>query len=71
MTEAVELGVKFGFEQLKLNRIEAKVFTHNIGSCRVLEKCGFSLDGQLRQSIKRGTRYYDELVYSLLKKDRW
>jgi RimJ/RimL family protein N-acetyltransferase len=41
MSEAVRLVVDYGFQELKLHRIEAGVMPHNIGSIRVLEKVGF------------------------------
>ena len=42
--EAVGLMLKFGFEELGLHRIYAKVFNENFASRRVLEKSGFLLE---------------------------
>lgn len=42
-TEAGNAFVRFGFDQLKLNRIVATVQVENLASLRVLEKLGFVL----------------------------
>jgi len=42
MTEAVREAIKFGFEKMNLNRIQARCFPENIGSYRVMEKVGMS-----------------------------
>jgi RimJ/RimL family protein N-acetyltransferase len=41
MTEAVQLIKEFGFDQLNLNKMCARVFEKNIGSKNLLENCGF------------------------------
>jgi [ribosomal protein S5]-alanine N-acetyltransferase len=41
MTEALTLIVDFGFDQLKLHRIESEVMPHNITSIKILEKTGY------------------------------
>ncbi len=48
MTEAVRAAVRWAFEQLHVNRIQATVMVGNAGSARVLEKCGFRREGTLR-----------------------
>lgn len=70
MTEALNAIIKYGFEQLKLVRLYANVFTHNMGSAKVLEKSGFVKEGILRKEAKKpdGT-LLDEVRYSLLKED--
>ncbi|MBQ4900677.1 GNAT family N-acetyltransferase [Paenibacillus sp. Marseille-P2973] len=47
-TEAAKSLLKFGFETLRLNRIEARCSVDNPASEQVLRKCGFSLieDGE-------------------------
>ena len=41
----------FGFERMKLVRIEASCLPSNPGSARVMEKAGMSYEGLLRQTI--------------------
>lgn len=56
--EAVRTVMQFGFETLKLNRIEAKFMEGNTASLRVMEKTGMQLEGYHRSAmlIKGGYR---------------
>ena len=65
-TDAVELMIKYGFETLKLERIFAGVFEGNEGSRRVLEKCGFSLEGISRKAVFKNNTLIDELRFGKL-----
>lgn len=67
MTRAVTLVVSFGFEQLGAQRIQSYVYDWNPGSCRVLEKNGFELEGRLRRAVCRDGRWGDCLAYGLLR----
>ena len=67
--EALKAVVKFGFERLELNRIEAEVMPGNNASVRVLEKNGFRNEGLLREWILWYGRRFDVNMYSLLRAD--
>ncbi|MDO5754329.1 GNAT family N-acetyltransferase [Arthrobacter sp.] len=68
-TEATSQLLKFGFDTLKLERISATCHPGNIGSIRVLEKAGFTLEGRLRSHrLVRGARR-DSLLYSILREE--
>ena len=69
MTEAVRLILKFGFGNLKLHRIYAKLFKENTGSVRVLEKCGFKLEGRMREERYRYGKWHDALKYGILESE--
>jgi len=69
ITDAVKLILKFGFYNLKLNRIYAGTFIGNISSQRVLIKNGFQFEGKFKQSFFKGNRYLDENIYAILKSD--
>lgn len=64
VTEAVKLASRFGFKRLKLRRIYAGVFPHNMASIRVLEKAGFEREGLLRKSRLKNGKLLDELLYA-------
>lgn len=54
-TEAVRLITRYGFENLKLQRIHASVFAGNIASRRIFERNGFQLEGIFPLAVlKRG-----------------
>ena len=67
MVEAVRAMISFGFNRMKLNRIEARCIAENASSARVMEKAGMLYEGTLRQRelIKGGHR--DIKVYSVLR----
>ncbi len=65
-TEAACETVKFGFEQLALNRITAHHMGINPASGRVLEKVGFRREGTLRQQVRKWGRFYDAVMYGIL-----
>ncbi len=49
-TEALKEVITFGFQSLKLHRIEAGCATENIGSIKVLEKVGMTREGRTRKN---------------------
>ena len=66
-TEATSQLLAYGFHTLKLERISATCHPGNLGSIRVLEKNGFTLEGRLRSHrLVRGSRR-DSLLYSILR----
>lgn len=69
MTEILPALLKYGFEQLALNRIVGDIFAGNVGSQQLLEKHGFQKEGILRQTDFDGENFHDTVVYSLLKSE--
>ena len=69
MTEAVRALVRFGFERMGLNRIEARCKVVNLASARVLEKAGFRLEGVLRQHQHTKGAFEDMKLYAILRED--
>lgn len=67
MTNVVEKFCVYGFDILNLERIEATVFEHNVSSGRVLEKCGFELEGLLKKYYLKDGVYINVLLYALTK----
>lgn len=67
MTEAVGLVTAHGFDRVRAERIEAKVFDWNLGSARVLEKNAFELEGRMRRAAHKDGRWGDLLVYGRLR----
>lgn len=66
-TQATNLAIKTGFEDLDIERIEAYVDPVNIGSQRVLEKNGFVKEGLLKKCIIHKGVVKDRFLYSCLK----
>lgn len=64
MTEAVAAVADFGFNELGLKRITARVFHFNAASARVLQKAGFRLEERLRDFYRKDGRVFDGLLYA-------
>lgn len=69
MTEAVRLLVRFGFDTLRLHRIEAACIPGNVRSIRVLEKAGFQREGLLRSYLRINGFWQDHYLYARLVDD--
>lgn len=69
-SEAVEVLIKFLFENAEINRIQAEVMTKNEASKNVLLKNGFIKEGLIRQgNFWPGRGIVDIEVYGILKED--
>ena len=66
MTEAVKLVLKFAFKKLKLHKVYANVFEQNIASRRVLENCGFKLEGVRREHRFKYRKWQNVLEFGIL-----
>ena len=66
MTEAVSTIIEYGFNQLKLHRIEALVGSNNIPSIKIIEKHRFINEGLLRQHYYICDKYEDSILFSKL-----
>ncbi len=68
-TEALKIIIDFGFNELKLHRIGAGCAIKNIGSIRVLEKVGMTLEGRKRQNLPLKSGWSDNFEYAILSSD--
>jgi RimJ/RimL family protein N-acetyltransferase len=69
--EAVAAVVDALFAHLEVHRIVATLDPDNAASERLLVALGFVREGVLRQSIEVRGEWVDDLVYSLLRSDRF
>ncbi|MBI1878814.1 MAG: GNAT family N-acetyltransferase, partial [Chloroflexi bacterium] len=69
MAEAIRAILKFGFEEMGLNRVEAMVLAGNNSSAGFLEKLGFQKEARLREYEFVQGKFRDVLLYSLLSQD--
>jgi len=67
VTRAVSEACQYVFENTDIVRISAEPFADNTGSCRVLEKAGFKLEGILRKNAVKNGRIIDMKLYALVK----
>jgi len=68
-TDAIRALLRFAFTNMNLNRIRLSVFDYNERAQRCYRKCGFQLEGRLRQAHFSDGRYHDELVMGILREE--
>ena len=61
--------LRFGFDQMNLNRIYLWVFAGNERAVHLYEKVGFQHEGRWRQAEFRNGRYHDMLWMSILREE--
>jgi [ribosomal protein S5]-alanine N-acetyltransferase len=69
MKEAMRPIIQYGFETMKLNRIEAFISPENTASLALVKGLGFKAEGHLREHYCNNGQVEDSLVFGLLKKD--
>jgi RimJ/RimL family protein N-acetyltransferase len=65
--EAGRLISYYGVDVLGLRRIEAKVYEYNLLSVNSLRRNGFTQEGVLRQAGFQNGRYWDLIIFGILK----
>lgn len=65
-TDALKTLCHYGFQELRLHCIYARVLSSNAISKKLFEKCGFEREGVLRARVYKGGKYHDYESYSLL-----
>lgn len=69
-TEAAREVVRFGFEELGLNRIYAHHMVRNPAAGQVLQRIGMQQEGVLRERVRKWGVYEDVVMYAILRADR-
>ena len=67
-TEALKRVVDFIFSETTLDRLNAEADIENVASNMVLKKCGFTLEGCIRNG-KMGSRYCTYNIYGYIRDD--
>lgn len=69
-TEATKAVINYGFDEMKLHRVQICRRPENQRSGGVIDKCGFHFDGRVRDFFFRNGGYVDRLYYSILENER-
>lgn len=69
ITEALQSLLRYGFEQLELNRVEADVDPRNTASMRVLQRLGFQQEGLLRERWIVAGEVSDSAMFGMLQRE--
>ena len=65
ISQAISQLVAYGFQTFDIMRIFARPFGTNRASQRVLEKAGFLLEAQFKQTLFKNGEFLDEWVYAV------
>ena len=66
MTEVLEAFIHYCFYELNLNRLEADIDPRNKASAALLTKCGFELEGYLKERWIVNGQITDSEIYGLV-----
>jgi len=69
-TEAADAVIRYGFDELRLNRISARHFARNPSSGRVMEKVGMLREGKAREAVMKWGKYEDLVLYGIVREDK-
>lgn len=64
--EALLLAIDYMFNERNIHRIQANILTSNIASLKMHEKCGYKLEGTLREAVYKNGKYQDQYVLALV-----
>ncbi len=67
--EAVRILLRYGFNQLRLQKCNSACIAVNEGSIRLHQKLGFQSEGRIRRNIYLNGQFYDDLLWGLLKEE--
>ena len=67
--ETARLVGSFAFGTVGVHRLEARVLLQNGRANGALRKLGAVQEGVLRESVRRGSEYLDQVLWSVLKED--
>lgn len=70
VTEAAKSALAFIFDHLQAHRVSLLCDETNVRSARVAERCGFTLEGRIREDKRAPDgRFTDTLCYGLLRRE--
>ena len=67
-SDSLRAIIKYGFEQLNLNRIWCEVYSNN-KAIDVYRHIGFKDEGKLRQAVYKDGEYLDSYILGMLRED--
>lgn len=68
-TDAMKVLMHFVFEQMNIHKIKLNVFSFNKRAIKSYEKCGFKVEGILRDELFVDGKYHDEVSMGILREE--
>lgn len=63
-TDAMKVLMKFVFEEMNMNKIRLSTFSFNERAIKCYKKCGYEVEGVLKNEVFKEGKYYDEIIMS-------
>lgn len=70
-TDAMKVLMKFIFDNMNIRKIKLNVFSFNTRAQRCYEKCGFKVEGVLKDEVFKDGKYYDEIIMSVFRSEEF
>lgn len=67
-TDAMKVLINFIFDDMNINKIRLGTFSFNERAIKSYQKCGFEVEGVLKDEIFKDGKYYDEIIMSIFNK---
>lgn len=67
-TDAMKVLMNFIFNNMNIRKIRLSTFSFNMRARKSYEKCGFEVEGILKDEIFKDGKYYDEIIMSAFNK---
>ncbi len=65
-TEAIKMVLDYAFNEMEMHRIWLMVMESNVRAVRAYEKCGFKVEGRLRDSVRTSSGWESDVIMSIL-----
>ncbi|NGP45748.1 GNAT family N-acetyltransferase [Bacillaceae bacterium SIJ1] len=68
-SDAVNSLLRYLFQSMNIERVQLDTWSGNTRAIRSYEKCGFTIEGRLRNNAYVNGAYYDTIVMGILRKE--
>jgi RimJ/RimL family protein N-acetyltransferase len=68
-TEALRLFLAYCFRVMNLRRVSLDVFSYNPRAMRCYEKCGFRVEGRIREAVCKEGKRWDDVLMGILREE--
>jgi RimJ/RimL family protein N-acetyltransferase len=68
-TDAMETLISFIFLQMNINKIRLTCYSFNERAIKSYEKCGFKVEGVLKQEMFKDGKYHDKIAMGMLREE--
>ena len=67
--DVLKMLVRYGFENLNLNRLSTETYEFRKEHIQTIEKAGFTKEGILREHVFKKGRFYNSIIHSILRSE--